>query len=87
MAKAISETGNAVPFRSLQREARCGAYGSEEGQQLILSFLGLSRKLKQDGLTLTWWRWSARPPRAAEEVDAGLALEALPELIDRLGIK
>ena len=51
----------------------------------ILSFLELSRKLKQDGPDADLVQVAGKAAQALEEdPDAGLALEALPELIDQL---
>jgi len=51
----------------------------------ILSFLELSRKLKQDGPDADLVEVAGKAVRALEnDADAGLALEALPELIDQL---
>ena len=52
----------------------------------ILSFLELSRKLKQGRPPMPiWCRGAGKAAQALEEdPDAGLALEALPELIDQL---
>ena len=51
----------------------------------ILSFLELSRKLKQDGPDADLVQVAGKAARALEEdPDAGMALEALPELIDQL---
>ena len=54
----------------------------------ILSFLELSRKLKQDGPEADLVEVAGKAVRALEnQADAGLALEALPELIDQLESK
>ena len=54
----------------------------------ILSFLELSRKLKQDGPDADLVEVAGKAVRALEnQADAGLALEALPELIDQLESK
>jgi excinuclease ABC subunit B len=54
----------------------------------ILSFLELSRKLKQDGPDADLVEVAGKAVRALEnDADAGLALEALPELIDQLESK
>ena len=54
----------------------------------ILSFLELSRKLKQDGPDADLVEVVGKAAKALEEdPDAGLALEALPELIDQLETK
>ena len=54
----------------------------------ILSFLELSRKLKQDGTDADLVEVVGKAAQALEnDSDAGLALEALPELIDQLEAK
>ncbi len=51
----------------------------------ILSFLALSRKLKQDGPDADWVEVVGKAAQALENhPDAELAHEALPELIDQL---
>ena len=53
----------------------------------ILSFLELSRKLKQDGPDADLVEVVGKAPSSRGRPDAGLALEALPELIDQLEVK
>ena len=54
----------------------------------ILGFLELSRKLKQDGPDADLVEVVGKAAKALEnDADAGLALEALPELIDQLEAK
>ena len=54
----------------------------------ILSFLELSRKLKHDGPDADLVEVVGKAAKALEnDPDAGLALEALPELIDQLEAK
>ena len=54
----------------------------------ILSFLELSRKLKQDGPDADLVEVVGKAAKALDsDPDAGLALEALPELIDQLEVR
>ena len=87
MAKAIEETERR---RKIQQ-----AYNEEHGMvpraagkkasNSILSFLELSRKLKQDGPDADLVEVAGKAAKALEEdPDAGMALEALPELIEQL---
>ena len=89
MAKAIEETERSQDPADLQRQARCGANGAgKKASNSILSFLELSRKLKQDGPDADLVEVVGKAAKALEEdPDAGLALEALPELIDQLETK
>ena len=90
MAKAIEETERR---RKIQQN-----YNDEHGivpraagkkaSNSILAFLELSRKLKQDGPDADLVEVVGKAAKALEEdPDAGLALEALPELIDQLETK
>ena len=77
MAKAISETEQRRAIQQIYNEKRRGANGSgQEGQQLILSFLELSRKLKQDDSDVDLVEVVGKAAKPLEdEPDAGLALE------------
>ena len=90
MAKAISETDRR---RAIQQayNVKNGVVPTAAGKKAsnsILSFLELSRKLKQD---VTGTDLVSVVSEAAQSLeaypDAGLALEALPELIHQLEIK
>ena len=60
------------------------AAGKKAGNS-ILSFLELSRKLKEDGPDADLVQVVGKAAKALEsDPDSGIALEALPELIDRL---
>ena len=90
MAKAISETerrpGNPA---DLQRKPWRSANGAgKKASNSILSFLELSRKLKQDGPDADLVEVVNKAAKALEnDPNAGLALEALPELINQLEVK
>tara|TARA_B100000674_G_scaffold479293_1_gene477506 strand:+ start:4407 stop:6446 length:2040 start_codon:yes stop_codon:yes gene_type:complete len=90
MVKAISETERR---RAIQQayNVKHGVVPTAAGKKAnnsILSFLELSRRLKQDGLNSDL---VSAVDRAVQDLnnepDAGIALEALPELIDSLELK
>ena len=87
MAKAISETERRRQIQQTYNEKH-GIVPTAAGKKAsnsILSFLELSRKLKQDGPDADLVQVAGKAAKALEEdPDAGLALEALPELIDQL---
>ena len=87
MAKAISETERRRKIQQTYNEKH-GIVPTAAGKKAsnsILSFLELSRKLKQDGPDADLVQVAGKAAQALEEdPDAGLALEALPELIDQL---
>ena len=65
MAKAISETERRRAIQQTYNEKH-GVVPTAAGKKAsnsILSFLELSRKLKQDGPMQIWWRWWVRRPR------------------------
>ena len=90
MAKAISETERR---RSIQHahNVKNGVVPKAAGKKAsnsILSFLELSRKLKEGGSDAELVQVVGKATNAlVHDVDAGLALEALPELIDQLEAK
>ena len=53
----------------------------------ILSFLELSRKLQRDGADGDLVKVAGQAVKALEEDADGMALDALPELIDQLEVK
>ena len=90
MAKAISETERRRAIQQTYNEKH-GIVPTAAGKKAsnsILSFLELSRKLKQDGPDADLVEVVGKAAKALEDdPDAGLALEALPELIDQLEAK
>ena len=90
MAKAISETERRRAIQQTYNEKH-GVVPTAAGKKAsnsILSFLELSRKLKQDGPDADLVEVVGKAAQALEnDPDAGLALEALPELIDQLEVK
>ena len=90
MAKAIEETDRRRKIQQAYNEKN-GVVPKAAGKRAnnsILSFLELSRKLKQDGSDADLVEVVGKAAQALEEnPDAGYALEALPELIDQLEIK
>ena len=87
MAKAISETERRRAIQQVYNEKH-GVVPKAAGKKAsnsILSFLELSRKLKQDGPDADLVEVVGKAVQSLEnDQDAGLALEALPELIDQL---
>ena len=90
MAKAISETERRRAIQQTYNEKH-GVVPTAAGKKAsnsILSFLELSRKLKQDGPDADLVQVASKAAQALQEDSAdGLALEALPELIDQLEVK
>ena len=90
MAKAIEETERRRKIQQTHNENN-GIVPTAAGKKAsnsILSFLELSRKLKQDGPDADLVEVVGKAAKALEnDPDAGLALEALPELIDQLESK
>ena len=90
MAKAISETERRRAIQQAYNEKH-GIVPTAAGKKAsnsILSFLELSRKLKADGPDADLVQVAGKAAKALEEdPDAGMALEALPELIDQLESK
>ena len=87
MAKAISETERRRSIQQAYNEKN-GVVPTAAGKKAnnsILSFLELSRKLKQDAPDAGLVEVVDKAVQAIDnQSDAGLALEALPELIDQL---
>ena len=87
MARAIGETERRRRIQQTHNEEN-GVVPTPAGKKAsnsILSFLELSRKLKQDGPDADLVQVVGKAAQALEnDTDAGLALEALPELIDQL---
>ena len=90
MAKAISETERRRKIQQTYNDKH-GIVPTAAGKKAsnsILSFLELSRKLKQDGPDADLVEVVGKAAEAFEnDSDSGLALEALPELIDQLEVK
>ena len=90
MAKAISETERRRSIQQAYNEAN-GIVPSPAGKRAnnsILSFLELSRRLRKDGADDDLVQIAGRAVDSFDsDFDAGLALEALPELIDQLEMK
>ncbi len=89
MAKAIEETERRRKIQHTYNEKH-GIVPTPAGKKAtnsILSFLELSRKLKADGPDADLVKVAGKAVLALEEDSAGLALDALPELIDQLELK
>ena len=89
MAKAIEETERRRKIQHTYNEKH-GIVPTAAGKKAsnsILSFLELSRKLKADGPDADLVKVAGKAVQALEEDTAGLALDALPELIDQLEMK
>ena len=89
MAKAIEETERRRKIQHIYNEKH-GITPTPAGKKAtnsILSFLELSRKLKADGPDADLVKVAGKAVQALEEDSAGLALDALPELIDQLELK
>ena len=89
MAKAIEETERRRKIQHTYNEEH-GITPTPAGKKAsnsILSFLELSRKLKADGPDADLVKVAGKAVQALEEDSAGLALDALPELIDQLELK
>ena len=90
MAKAISETERRRLIQQTynQKHGVVPTAAGKKASNSILSFLELSRKLKQDGPDAELVEVVGKTTQALEnDPDVGLALEALPELIDQLEAK
>ncbi|MBC8168437.1 MAG: excinuclease ABC subunit UvrB [Synechococcus sp.] len=89
MAKAIEETERRRKIQHTYNEKH-GIVPTPAGKKAsnsILSFLELSRKLKADGPDADLVKVAGKAVQALEEDSAGLALDALPELIDQLELR
>ncbi len=89
MAKAIEETDRRRKIQHTYNEKH-GIVPTPAGKKAsnsILSFLELSRKLKSDGSDADLVKVAGKAVQALEEDSDGMALDALPELIDQLEMK
>ena len=89
MAKAIEETERRRKIQHTYNEKH-GIVPTPAGKKAsnsILSFLELSRKLKSDGPDADLVKVAGKAVQALEEDSDGMALDALPELIDQLEMK
>ncbi|MFL0753836.1 MAG: excinuclease ABC subunit UvrB, partial [Prochlorococcus sp.] len=89
MAKAISETERRRDIQQAYNEEH-GIVPTPAGKKAsnsILSFLELSRKLQRDGADGDLVKVAGQAVKALEEDADGMALDALPELIDQLEVK
>jgi excinuclease ABC subunit B len=89
MAKAISETERRRSIQQAYNEKH-GIVPTAAGKKAsnsILSFLELSRKLKTDGPDADLVKVAGKAVEALEDDADGMALDALPELIDQLELK
>ncbi len=89
MAKAIEETERRRKIQHTYNE-RHGIVPKAAGKKAsnsILNFLELSRKLKTDGPDADLVKVAGKAVQALEEESDGMALDALPELIDQLEMK
>ena len=89
MAKAISETERRRDIQQAYNEEH-GIVPTPAGKKAsnsVLSFLELSRKLQRDGADGDLVKVAGQAVKALEEDADGMALDALPELIDQLEVK
>ena len=89
MAKAISETERRRAIQQTYNEKH-GVVPTAAGKKAsnsILSFLELSRKLKSEGPDADLVEVAGKAVQALDNDVDGIALEALPELIDQLETK
>ena len=89
MAKAIEETERRRKIQQGYNEKH-GIVPTAAGKKAsnsILSFLELSRKLKTDGPDADLVQVAGKAVQALENDSDGMALDALPELIDQLEVK
>jgi excinuclease ABC subunit B len=89
MAKAIEETERRRTIQHTYNEKHgiTPTAAGKKASNSILSFLELSRKLKADGPDADLVKVAGKAVQALEEDSDGLALDALPELIDQLELK
>ena len=89
MAKAIEETERRRKIQNSYNEKHgiTPTAAGKKASNSILSFLELSRKLKADGPDADLVKVAGKAVQALEEDIDGLALDALPELIDQLELK
>jgi len=89
MAKAISETERRRDIQQAYNEEH-GIVPTPAGKKAsnsILSFLELSRKLQRDGADGDLVKVAGQAVKALDADVDGMALDALPELIDQLEVK
>ena len=89
MAKAIEETERRRKIQQTYNEKH-GVVPTAAGKKAsnsILSFLELSRKLKAEGPDADLLEVAGKAVQALDDDVDGIALEALPELIDQLEAK
>ena len=89
MAKAIEETERRRNIQHTYNEKHgiTPTAAGKKASNSILSFLELSRKLKADGPDADLVKVAGKAVQALEDDSDGLALDALPELIDQLELK
>ena len=89
MAKAIEETERRRKIQNSYNEKHgiTPTAAGKKASNSILSFLELSRKLKADGPDADLVKVAGKAVQALDEDIDGLALDALPELIDQLELK
>ena len=89
MAKAIEETERRRTIQNSYNEKHgiTPTAAGKKASNSILSFLELSRKLKADGPDADLVKVAGKAVQALEDDSDGLALDALPELIDQLELK
>ena len=89
MAKAIEETERRRKIQQTYNEKH-GIVPTAAGKKAsnsILSFLELSRKLKTEGPDADLVQVAGQAVKAIEDDSEGMALDALPELIDQLEVR
>ena len=90
MANAISETERRRKIQQSYniKNGVVPTAADKKSSNSILSFLELSRKLKHDGTDTDLVQVVGKAAQELDNVpDAGVTLEALPELIDQLEIR
>ena len=89
MAQAIEETQRRrnIQITYNEKHGIVPTAAGKKASNSILSFLELSRKLKTEGPDADLVKVAGKAVQALEDDADGLALDALPELIDQLEIK
>ena len=89
MAKAISETERRRAIQQVYNEKNrvVPTAAGKKASNSILSFLELSRKLKQDGADSDLVKVAGKALEVLEDHADGITLDALPELIEQLEVK
>ncbi|OUW49052.1 MAG: excinuclease ABC subunit B [Synechococcus sp. TMED187] len=89
MAKAIEETERRRCIQQAYNEKHgiVPRAAGKKASNSILSFLELSRKLKSDGPDADLVKVAGKAVKAIEDDVDGMALDALPELIDQLELR